>query len=62
MAKQAGKVESDKAEKGTGNAGPNRKPQIAKAPAKNFDERTGAGTPPWQKEDGSQDTGVEDQE
>ena len=25
-----------------------------------FDERTGAGTPPWQREDGSQDNGAAD--
>lgn len=38
-------------------AGVGRKPQIAKEPEQSFDERTGVGTPPWLREDGTQDTG-----
>jgi len=40
-------------------AGAGREPQIVDAPETTFDERTGAGTPPWQREDGSQDNGEE---
>lgn len=40
-----------------GDAGVDRKPTVVKEPAQSFDERTGAGTPPWQNEDGSQNRG-----
>lgn len=41
----------------TNGAGDGREPQVTEEPAQSFDERTGAGTPPWQREDGSQDNG-----
>lgn len=51
-------VEEAPTEKVTSNgAGDGREPQIAEEPETSFDERTGAGTPPWQNEDGSQNTG-----
>lgn len=37
-----------------------REVTIASEPDTTFDERTGAGTPPWQREDGSQDNGAAD--
>ncbi len=40
-------------------AGEGREPSIQEEPEQSFDERTGAGTPPWQREDGSQDNGSE---
>ena len=40
-------------------AGTGREAIVADEPAKSFDERTGAGTPPWQNEDGTQNTGEE---
>lgn len=33
---------------------------VVKPVETSFDERTGAGTPPWQREDGSQDNGAAD--
>lgn len=40
-----------------GGAGDGREPQIADEPEEDFDARTGAGTPPWMNEDGSQNNG-----
>ena len=37
-----------------------RRGVVGKPVKTSFDERTGAGTPPWQREDGSQDNGAAD--
>lgn len=50
-------VKSDQEDTHDNGAGDGREPQIASEPETTFEERTGAGTPPWQKPDGSQDTG-----
>ena len=37
--------------------GGGRKATVQPEPETSFEERTGAGTPPWMKEDGAQDNG-----
>jgi hypothetical protein len=58
-------VEAKKAQEDTpvlgGGAGDGREPSIQESPEQSFEERTGVGTPPWLKEDGSQDNGLEDE-